>query len=38
MFAVDLTTLCMAHSVLIPPVVQQCIDEIELRGLDGKNI
>lgn len=33
MFAVDLTTLCMAHSVWVPPVLTQCIDEVERRGL-----
>lgn len=33
MFAVDLTTLCMAHSVPVPPVVSQCIREVERRGL-----
>lgn len=38
MFAVDLTTLTMAHNVTVPPVVEQCIAEIELRGLDMEGL
>uniref|UniRef100_A0A914UX35 N-chimaerin n=2 Tax=Plectus sambesii TaxID=2011161 RepID=A0A914UX35_9BILA len=38
MFAVDLTTLCMAHSVLVPPVVEQCIMEVQRRGLNAEGI
>lgn len=30
MFAVDLTTLCLAHSTPIPPVVTKCIYEVNL--------
>uniref|UniRef100_A0A0K0DL82 SH2 domain-containing protein n=1 Tax=Angiostrongylus cantonensis TaxID=6313 RepID=A0A0K0DL82_ANGCA len=30
MFAVDLTTLCLAHSTPIPPVVTKCIQEVSL--------
>nr|CRZ25488.1 BMA-CHIN-1 [Brugia malayi] len=33
MFAVDISTLCMAHAVSIPPVVSACITEVERRGL-----
>lgn len=33
MFAVDICTLCMAHSVTIPPVVSACIFEVERRGI-----
>lgn len=38
MFAVDLTTLCMAHSVNVPPVLVKCIEEVEKRGLDQEGI
>ncbi|PAV63062.1 hypothetical protein WR25_14740 [Diploscapter pachys] len=38
MFAVDLTTLCLAHQTAIPPVVQQCIKEVESRGLTVEGI
>jgi hypothetical protein len=38
MFAVDLTTLCMAHSVNVPPVVVKCIAEVERRGLTVEGI
>ncbi|CAD5215320.1 unnamed protein product [Bursaphelenchus okinawaensis] len=38
MFAVDLTTLCMAHSVPVPPVVTQCVNEVERRGLNVEGI
>lgn len=38
MFAVDLMTLCMAHSVLVPPVVTKCVAEVEKRGLDVEGI
>lgn len=38
MFAVDLTTLTMAHNVTVPPVVEQCIAEIESRGLDVEGL
>ncbi|KAH7731796.1 Protein CHIN-1 [Aphelenchoides avenae] len=33
MFAVDLTTLCMAHSVMVPPVLLKAAAEVERRGL-----
>lgn len=33
MFAVDLTTLCIAHSVWVPPVLMKCIEEVERRGI-----
>lgn len=38
MFAVDISTLCMAHSVSVPPVVTSCIAEVEKRGLDVEGI
>lgn len=38
MFAVDLTTLCMAHQVSTPPVVVQCIEEVERRGTQIEGI
>ncbi|CAD6199349.1 unnamed protein product [Caenorhabditis auriculariae] len=38
MFAVDITTLCMAHQINVPPVVTNCIHEIELRGLTVEGI
>ncbi|KAI6241594.1 SH2 motif and Protein kinase C and RhoGAP domain containing protein [Aphelenchoides fujianensis] len=38
MFAVDLTTLCLAHSVAVPPVVSKCIDEVNRRGLQMEGI
>ncbi|KAK6053473.1 SH2 domain protein [Cooperia oncophora] len=38
MFAVDLTTLCLAHSTPIPPVVTKCIYEVEARGLNVEGI
>uniref|UniRef100_A0AC35U317 Chimerin (Chimaerin) 1 n=1 Tax=Rhabditophanes sp. KR3021 TaxID=114890 RepID=A0AC35U317_9BILA len=38
MFAVDLTTLCIAHSVTIAPVFKQCIIEVERRGLQMEGI
>ncbi|VDN02022.1 unnamed protein product [Thelazia callipaeda] len=38
MFAVDISTLCMAHGVKIPPVVSACITEIERRGLHVEGI
>ncbi|MFH4983484.1 hypothetical protein AB6A40_010193 [Gnathostoma spinigerum] len=38
MFAVDISTLCMAHSVSIPPVVVACIAEVEKRGLQVEGI
>ncbi|CAI4230611.1 unnamed protein product [Auanema sp. JU1783] len=38
MFAVDLTTLCLAHQVSIPPVLVKCIAEVESRGLDVEGI
>lgn len=31
MFAVDLTTLCLAHSTPIPPVVTKCINEVSFN-------
>lgn len=37
-FAVDLSTLCMAHHCEVPPVVTQCIAEIERRGLHSEGI
>ncbi|KAI6214828.1 SH2 motif and Protein kinase C and RhoGAP domain containing protein [Aphelenchoides besseyi] len=38
MFAVDLTTLCLAHSTAVPPVVTKCIDEVNRRGLQAEGI
>jgi hypothetical protein len=38
MFAVDLTTLCLAHSVVVPPVLTRCIDEVNRRGLQVEGI
>ncbi|KAE9549805.1 hypothetical protein FO519_006986 [Halicephalobus sp. NKZ332] len=38
MFAVDLSTLCMAHSVNVPPVLVKCIEEIERRGITQEGI
>uniref|UniRef100_A0AC34GTG2 Beta-chimaerin n=1 Tax=Panagrolaimus sp. ES5 TaxID=591445 RepID=A0AC34GTG2_9BILA len=38
MFAVDLSTLCMAHSVRVPPVLVKCIEEIEKRGIETEGI
>uniref|UniRef100_A0A915PQ50 Rho-GAP domain-containing protein n=1 Tax=Setaria digitata TaxID=48799 RepID=A0A915PQ50_9BILA len=38
MFAVDISTLCMAHAVNIPPVVSACITEVERRGLRAEGI
>ena len=38
MFAVDLTTLCLAHSVDVPPVLTKCIGELNKRGLDAEGI
>uniref|UniRef100_A0A915CED1 Uncharacterized protein n=2 Tax=Parascaris TaxID=6254 RepID=A0A915CED1_PARUN len=38
MFAVDISTLCMAHSVSIPPVVSLCIAEVERRGIRVEGI
>ncbi|MCP9257641.1 N-chimaerin [Dirofilaria immitis] len=38
MFAVDISTLCMAHAVSIPPVVSACIAEVERRGLRAEGI
>uniref|UniRef100_A0A0R3RVF3 Chimerin 2 n=1 Tax=Elaeophora elaphi TaxID=1147741 RepID=A0A0R3RVF3_9BILA len=38
MFAVDISTLCMAHAVSIPPVVSACITEVERRGLRAEGI
>lgn len=38
MFAVDISTLCMAHDVDIPPVVSACITEVERRGLHAEGI
>lgn len=38
MFAVDISTLCMAHSVSVPPVVTACITEVERRGLRVEGI
>lgn len=38
MFAVDLTTLCLAHSVVVPPVLSRCIDEVNRRGLQVEGI
>ncbi|KAI1729042.1 rhoGAP domain-containing protein [Ditylenchus destructor] len=37
-FAVDLQCYCMAHSVKVPPVVVQCIEEVEKRGLTVEGI
>lgn len=33
MFSVDLTTLCLAHNAKVPPVLLQCVSEVEKRGL-----
>jgi hypothetical protein len=38
MFAVDLSTLCMAHSVKVPPVLVKCIEEIERRCIETEGI
>ncbi|VDN17582.1 unnamed protein product [Gongylonema pulchrum] len=38
MFAVDISTLCMAHDVDVPPVVSACIAEVERRGLHAEGI
>ncbi|VDK61702.1 unnamed protein product [Anisakis simplex] len=38
MFAVDISTLCMAHAVSIPPVVSLCINEVEARGIQVEGI
>uniref|UniRef100_A0A8R1DQK2 Uncharacterized protein n=1 Tax=Caenorhabditis japonica TaxID=281687 RepID=A0A8R1DQK2_CAEJA len=38
MFAVDITTLCIAHGSKIPPVVSLCINEVESRGLTVEGI
>lgn len=38
MFAVDISTLCMAHAVSIPPVVSACIYEVERRGLNIEGV
>ncbi|CAB3402233.1 unnamed protein product [Caenorhabditis bovis] len=38
MFSVDITTLCLAHGTDIPPVVTQCIAEVERRGLHVEGI
>ena len=38
MFAVDLSTLCMAHSVNVPPVLVKCIEEVERRGIMQEGI
>uniref|UniRef100_A0AC35GLJ4 N-chimaerin n=1 Tax=Panagrolaimus sp. PS1159 TaxID=55785 RepID=A0AC35GLJ4_9BILA len=38
MFAVDLSTLCMAHSVRVPPVLVNCIEEIERRCIETEGI
>jgi hypothetical protein len=38
MFAVDLSTLCMAHSVRVPPVLVKCIEEIERRCIETEGI
>lgn len=38
MFAVDISTLCMAHAVFVPPVVTSCIAEVEKRGLNVEGV
>lgn len=38
LFGVDLTTLVMAHKCQIPSVVEKCINEVELRGLQSEGI
>ncbi|KAF7635328.1 hypothetical protein Mgra_00005295 [Meloidogyne graminicola] len=38
MFAVDLTTLCLAHNVRVPTPLLNCIDEIERRGINTEGI
>ncbi|CAJ0941489.1 unnamed protein product, partial [Mesorhabditis belari] len=37
-FAIDLTTLCIAHKIGIPIVVSSCIREVEARGLTVEGI
>lgn len=37
-FAVDLTTLCLAHGTSVPLVITACIREVELRGLDVEGV
>lgn len=32
-FGVELSTLCMAHGCLVPPLLEHCVKEIEQRGL-----
>lgn len=38
MFAVDITTLCLAHVTPIPPVLEKTIKEVERRGLNVEGI
>jgi hypothetical protein len=38
MFAVDLTTLCLAYNVFVPPVITKCIQEVNRRGLQVEGI
>uniref|UniRef100_A0A914LT94 Uncharacterized protein n=1 Tax=Meloidogyne incognita TaxID=6306 RepID=A0A914LT94_MELIC len=38
MFAVDLTTLCLAHGVRVPTPLLHCIDEVERRGINVEGI
>lgn len=37
-FAVDLTTLCMAHKCPVPSVLLHCVGEIEKRGLNVEGL
>ncbi|KAL3087161.1 hypothetical protein niasHS_005400 [Heterodera schachtii] len=38
MFGVDLASFCLAHHVDVPPVVVQCVNEVERRGLNVEGI
>lgn len=37
-FSVDLTTLCMAHKVSVPCVVEHCVGELKRRGLTTEGL
>ncbi|CAJ0581092.1 unnamed protein product, partial [Mesorhabditis spiculigera] len=37
-FAIDITTLCIAHKTEIPVIVSSCIQEVESRGLKVEGI
>jgi len=38
MFGIDLTTLVKAQNTLIPAVVDMCVKEIELRGVESEGL